>query len=283
MLNSTVLEVAIGMVFCYASVALIASSVYEALASWLSLRSNTLLTGVKNLLNGNDTANHALLLGIYNHALTSPLGNGKAEKLEDIAHKPSYIEPKNFALAMIETLQSVPGDFAALGNDIDKIQDPQIQRLLRGMYDTAAGDLTKMQTNLAARFDSGMNRVSGSYKRQSQLWCFVIALAIAILFNIDSFYLFKILWQHPGIVAKISNTHYEISDAMYAELQQLPIGWGSLKDKSTIELVAMPLGWLITGSASLFGGPFWFDLLKTLINLRGTGVKPPSTENKTEN
>jgi hypothetical protein len=33
-------------------------------------------------------------------------------------------------------------------------------------------------------------------------------------------------------------------------------------------------GWIITASASLFGGPFWFDLLKNLINLRGTGTKP---------
>jgi hypothetical protein len=43
MLNSTVLEVAFGLVFCFASVALIASSVYEALASWMNLRAKTLL------------------------------------------------------------------------------------------------------------------------------------------------------------------------------------------------------------------------------------------------
>ena len=37
MFNSTVLEVAIGMVFCFASIALIVSSIYEALASILGL------------------------------------------------------------------------------------------------------------------------------------------------------------------------------------------------------------------------------------------------------
>lgn len=61
MFNSTVLEVAIGLVFCYASVALITSSIYEALASWLGLRSKNLLTGIKSLLNANSAFGDALL------------------------------------------------------------------------------------------------------------------------------------------------------------------------------------------------------------------------------
>ena len=51
MLSSTVLEVAIGLVFCSGSVAIVASSIYEAVASILKLRANTLLQGVKDLLN----------------------------------------------------------------------------------------------------------------------------------------------------------------------------------------------------------------------------------------
>ncbi|UUZ52213.1 hypothetical protein LP419_21580 [Massilia sp. H-1] len=43
MFGSTVLEVAAGLTFCYASVALIVSTVQEALASALRLRAHTLL------------------------------------------------------------------------------------------------------------------------------------------------------------------------------------------------------------------------------------------------
>jgi len=57
MFSSTVLEVAIGLVFCFASVALITSSIYEAISSWLDLRSKTLFTGIKDLLNANDPKN----------------------------------------------------------------------------------------------------------------------------------------------------------------------------------------------------------------------------------
>jgi len=34
------------------------------------------------------------------------------------------------------------------------------------------------------------------------------------------------------------------------------------------------LGMLITGAAAAQGAPFWFDILKKLVNVRGTGAKP---------
>lgn len=34
-------------------------------------------------------------------------------------------------------------------------------------------------------------------------------------------------------------------------------------------------GWLITGFAASRGAPFWFDILKRLVNVRGTGPRPP--------
>jgi hypothetical protein len=274
MFNSTVLEVAIGLVFCYASVALITSSIYEAIASWLNLRSKTLFKGIQSLLNEGEGSNQTLLLGIYNHALASPLGNGAANNIEEIKTKPSYIDSKNFASALIQTVQSASGDFKKLGQDINGIQNDQMKQLLRGMYDNSAGNIEKLQNDLAAWFDSGMDRLSGNYKRQSQLWCFVIALFLAVLFNIDSIHLFTTLWQHPALVEQISSPAGS-SEAALAQIQTLPIGWSNNEYlKYLSENPKIFAGWLITASASLFGGPFWFDLLKQLINLRGAGNKP---------
>jgi hypothetical protein len=122
-----------------------------------------------------------------------------------------------------------------------------------------------------------MDRLSGTYKRQSQLWCFVIALVLASLFNIDSFHLFTTLWQHPALVEQISSPASS-SEAALAQIQTLPIGWSNSEYlKYLSENPKVFVGWLITASASLFGGPFWFDLLKQLINLRGAGNKPDSS------
>lgn len=34
------------------------------------------------------------------------------------------------------------------------------------------------------------------------------------------------------------------------------------------------LGWLITAVAALFGAPFWFDALQSIIRLKGAGPSP---------
>jgi hypothetical protein len=269
MLNSTVLEVAFGLVFCFASVALIASSVYEAMSSWMNLRAKTLLEGLKHLLNANDDAGKTLLLNIYNHALAHPIGNGAATSLEELKNNPSYIDSDHFANALVDAVQSVPNDFATLSTDIDAFPNVQIRQLLRGMYDRAAGDPKRFHDDLAAWFVSAMDRVSGSYKRQSQAWCFVIAFSFSALFNVDSVHLFSTLWQHPALIAQIS-TPSATPDSISAlkGLTELPIGWQNEINRFSL------IGWLITATAALFGAPFWFDLLQKFIRVRGTGPKP---------
>jgi len=50
MFGSTVLEVAIGLTFCYGTLALVVSTVQEALAAAFSLRANMLLDAIKRML-----------------------------------------------------------------------------------------------------------------------------------------------------------------------------------------------------------------------------------------
>jgi hypothetical protein len=270
MLNSTTLEVAIGLVFCYASVAIIVSSINEAIASILKLRSSSLLDGVKSLLN--DPNFNGLALTLYNHGLVSPHDQGNATNAQDLNNKPSYIDPKHFAIALIDSIQTKTGDFIQLGADIDAIPNPQIKQLLQSIYTRASGKIENVHTELAAWFDAGMDRLSGNYKRRSQLYCFIIAMAIAGLFNIDSFHLFTTLWHHPAIAAGITPPTSS-ADIPWNMLMSLPIGWTD----STPPINATQLaGWLVTALATLFGAPFWFDLLQKLVNLRGTGNKPGS-------
>jgi len=271
MLQSTVLEVAIGLVFCYASVALLVSSINEAFASALKLRSKSLLSGVKSLLN--DEKFTGLALKLYNHALINPIDAGKAATEKDLKHKPSYIESKQFSVALIEVLQSAGGGFAQLANDIDKVQDPQLRQLLQGMYARAGGKIENLRADLAGWFDSGMERVSGAYKRRTQLICLILGLLIAAFLNIDSFHLFKSLWQHPTLTAQISLADTTSAGEALERLKALPIGWKEVP-AFDVGLLLLFAGWLVTASSALFGAPFWFDLLQRMVQLRGTGKKP---------
>lgn len=274
MINSNVVEVAIGLVFCYASVALMASSIFEAIANWLKLRSKNLFKGIYELLNaGESAAGQQLLLSVYNHALTHPLGNGRAQTIGEIKNKPSYISPVDFAKALIQTVQSTKvivddGKIAVAKLDVG---DSQLKILLDGLIERAAGDLQKVQDDLAKWFDASMESVSVAYRRRSQLWCFIIALVITVVFNIDSVQLFKNLWQEPTLVAELGLSGTQDANAAYQQLRALPIGW----QENSLQLLQDTwfVGWLVTASASLFGAPFWFELLKNISKLRSQPKK----------
>lgn len=266
MLNSTVLDVALGMVFCWGAVALIASSVYEAIASALKMRANELLKGVKELLN--DKTFTGLAKSVYMNALVNPRDPGTAADEGKLTAKPSYIDPLHFAAALIEAIQALPTETADLKAKIDKIPDEQIRKLLDGMYARAEGKVDEIRKQLASWFSAAMDRVSGVYKRNAQLFSFLIAFAVAAALRIDTFRLFSVLWAHPVDVASL--TVPSLASQAVADLKALPIG-GDLAGQEAWQVV---LGWVATACSALFGAPFWFSLLQRLTNLRGTGPKP---------
>jgi hypothetical protein len=282
MFNSPVLEVAIGLVFCYAAVALMVSSITEAISSALKLRAKALLIGVKQLLN--DQQFTGLARDVYNHALVSPRDDGKARDQSSLKNMPAYILSVHFAVALVDSLQSIPGDVTELRNDIARVSDPQLRQLLQGMYSRSEGEIGRLQQQLADWFDNGMDRLSGMYKRQTQIISFLVALAIAVLLNIDSVHLLSGLWMRPTLAAALSSpANTQAFAATLDQLQALPVGWAGRQLDTPTQVATMALGLIITASSALFGAPFWFDLLQHLVQLRGTGAKPSKNDTATPN
>ena len=273
MFGSTVLEVAVGLTFCYATVALIVSTVQEALASALRLRARLLLAGVKSMLN--DKAFTGLARLLYTHALVSPHADGSGSATaQDVATLPAYIEPKHFAIALTESIQTLPGNYAQLGRDIDALPDPQVQRALQGMYQRAAGDMDAFRLSIEGWFNAAMTRVTASYKRRSMVVSLLLSLLLAILFNIDSIHLFRTLWTHPSLAAQAGAATGALDQSVLDGLRALPIGWDRFPPTFDRHFALMAAGWLLTASTALFGAPFWFDLMKRSVQVRGTGPKP---------
>lgn len=266
MLNSAVLDVALGMVFCWGAVALIASSIYESIASLIKLRASDLLEGVKDLLNDKDFT--GLAQGVYKSALVNPRAPGTSASETKLTVKPSYIDPMHFAAALLEAIQGAPDAVADLQKKIADIKDDQIRTMLLGIYARAGGKAEEIQKQLAAWFSAGMERVSGVYKRRAQLFSFLIALVVAALLNIDTFHLFRTLWVHPAEIAGLPVPGG--ASAALTELKQLPVGRPGFLPLTVMSV----LGWLATACSAPFGAPFWFGLLQRLVNLRGTGPKP---------
>jgi len=269
MFNSTVLEVAIGLAFCYGTLALVVTTLQETLAAVFQLRAAMLQDTIKRMLGDADFDGMARAL--YAHPLVNPRA-GPPEPGAWRHARPSYIEPANFALALVDALRSGDGPLEA---DIAAVPDPHLRRTLHTLYLQAGGDRQRFQTALAAWFSSTMERLSGVYKRRQLLISFLVSLLLSILFNIDSIHLFQTLWQHPALAAHIVAVPPERIDAgVMARLWALPIGWQAFPPALDARFALQASGWLVSASTTLFGAPFWFDILQRAINLRSTGAKP---------
>ena len=270
MLGSRVLELAIGLAFCYASLALIVSTLQEALASLLQLRAKGLLKGIKSMLN--DPRGTGLVAALYQHPLVNPHGESNA--------RPSYIEAQHFAMALVDVIAHAPSDVANLKSAVDAVPDAHLRRALQSLYQRADGDLKRFQDGIASWFDSAMARVSGRYKRHAWTISVLLSLLLAILLNIDSIHLFQSLWREPALTAQLGALPAKLDLATINALWALPIGWTDFPPQPDRHLALQGAGWLITAATAMFGAPFWFDLLQRTVQMRGTGATPAERERK---
>lgn len=228
MINNSILDVAIGLVFCYASLGLLTSSIVEFIAAMLKWRHKELLVGIRELLNNTDYVG-----ALYRHALINPLlmngpkpadaepvppgtpipapgavpvGDPHVDAQAQIPVKlPAYIPSDQFAQALTDLIAKIPGDIISLKEEIEKIKDPQLKALFSGFVGRSGDSIKAFEDQVARWFDNGMDRLAGAYKRTTQRWTFLIALAIAIIFNIDSVHLLKELWRRPALTAAITS------------------------------------------------------------------------------
>ncbi len=295
MFNNSILDVAIGLSFCFGAVAFLSSSVVEALTHLSKLRANTLLQGVKQILN--DPNFTGLANQLYNHGLVNALGDGKANTESQLTHLPSYIDPAHFAQALVSiaqtATQTAPGtagtttgraEIDALLSNLDHtIPDPQLNQVLRHLA-SSAKDLQDFQTHVAGWFDASVQRIGGEFKKRYQIYVFIAAFLIALVFNVDSVRLFDVLWHHSeNIQALAVPTKDNLNlNNMIADLQKLPIGWnGCFLSLNLLQLSGWTsiLGWFITAFASLFGSSFWFGQMQNLVKLKDSAK--PAVVNKT--
>jgi hypothetical protein len=307
MFSTPILDTSIGIVFTFLAVSLVAGAATEALASMLKWRSTTLLTGVKALLN--DPKLSGLALDVYNHALVSPRADGTTQAGQTPNLLPAYIDPNHFAAALSDVLGISSQADGAITAAIAKVRaggNAQIADLLQGIYNRAGNDLVAFESGLAQWFDNGMDRVSGAYKRRTQLVAFLIGLVVAAGLNISAIRVGQTLWDEPALAkvvaaqASQATTQPQTADALgKLQTMNLPIGWVSdqapangmaqndifsarpltpFKDHKGWWVTAI-LGWLITAGATVFGAPFWYDTLQQFVRLKGAGPSPAEKNN----
>jgi hypothetical protein len=316
MFGSEILEVAIGIMFIYLLVAIICSAIREGIEAYLKTRAAYLEYGVRELLHDKTATglasafyNHPLIYSLYAKEYKTGKSADKPKMLAFGRDLPSYIPSRNFALTIMDiaargqrtdVYSSHPSSPAiSLENvraNILNIGSEPVQRALLTAIDSAQGDFNRAQKNIEAWYDSGMDRVSGWYKRTTQKILFFIGLGVAITLNINTITLVDYLYHddaaRTALVARAeaaaadttlrNQTNYAQARAALDSLT-LPIGWEYGIDAARrpntqtsgvwFDFFTPALGWLITALAAMFGAPFWFDLLNKFMVIRST-VKP---------
>ena len=285
------LDIAIGISFVYLLMALVCSTVNESIAGVINSRGKTLEKGILSLLHDPDLKkkfyDHPLIQGVQQDA------NGRL---------PSYIASNKFALALMDILtgpNASANNADALCEGVKNLKDEAAKTALTAVLQTPP--FKTDQERLEAWYEQSMNRVTGWYKRTSQIRIYVLAAAVTLFMNADSLKILKTLWNNPTMSAVLVEdakarlqkpSAVPENDAITTQEKQL-LGqvtgwqgdwytdWPHPKGAGFWSWIAYLLkerfgGWLITILAVSLGAPFWFDTLSRFMNVRSAG-NPPDT------
>ena len=211
MFGLEMLDVAIGIIFVYLLMSLICSAFNEIIEAWFKKRATYLEWGIRGLLN--DPSGKGLVTALYNHPLIYGLFEGiyNPDNLRDRKGKtnlPSYIPARNFALALMDTVLHPPGgpdisdasttiSIESLRSAINTVENEKVKQALRTFVDGANNDINKVQESIEAWYNSLTDRVSGWYKRYTQVYILIFGLLVVIILNADTIAIVRSLALDP--------------------------------------------------------------------------------------
>ncbi|MDB5027834.1 MAG: hypothetical protein JWO66_1523 [Candidatus Eremiobacteraeota bacterium] len=340
MFGSSILDVATGVVFLFLLLSLICSAVNELIEGYLKNRAADLERGIGELF-----ADPAAVVNLYKHQLISGLYRGTYEDAKKNRKLPTYIPSRTFVLALMDGLQpattdrqsgaagTVPppgpattpqttaGAQPATENPIKAFRGTlaamdagsPIRKALLPLVDAAGNDAATARANIEDWFNSSMDRVSGWYKRRTQIIVAVLGFVLAAVFNADAIGFARYLStdkdaramivSQAGIMQKddaTAGTAGSPPPRLVDSLQWLdsksgiPFGWSpkptGANDSSNKAFTDWKLDWrrvpdsfpewlvkifglLLTAAAVSLGAPFWFDVLNKFMVVRST-IKP---------
>lgn len=305
------LEVVIGIVFVMLLLSLLASTVMELVAGFLSLRGKQLIGAIEGMI-GSDV--HPFT----KHPFYQQLSIGISRKSKPM---PSYLNAGTFSSILLDILKIDSSE--ELEARLESMPEGNLKRVLQFLYRQTNGSIIDFKKKVEEWFNEVMDRASGSYKRNSQLWLICIGLGIAILFNADTINVYHNLSVNPTLREAVVNAATNYANTQPAPAPQgtvtfpvdslgrpmvraaidssrqaftriinenigslespLGLGWSNVhfdRDNWRTWLYRV-IGWIVTALAVSLGATFWFDLLKKLVNIRNSGPLPQQQQQGT--
>ncbi len=317
MFDSIALEVAIGLAITFLLFSLLLTSLQEGIEAMMKGRAKDLERTIKQML---DDKSGELTKRLYEHPLIFSLFPGEYDEARThvgvTSSLPSYIPKGNFAAALADVLAgnffgrpAPEGTNTARDGTLSsagpaQVSD-QVARIFKLASDASGGQAENMLAGVEQWYDAAMIRLSGQYKRKTQVWLFLLALISAWLCNVDAVRIGnelatnqqlrqKVIAEAPNLRKSSEIALAELGKIRPADETQAAIVQSAKAaiEGGMIKMVGAGLpvgriagesyapqdfgqiaGWLITALAAMLGAPFWFDLLGKFMNVRAA-VKP---------
>ena len=305
-MTAQILNVVIVLIAMYIALSITCSFLQEQLAALLELRPKTLAEGIAQLV----SRDADMLQKLTTHPLIADTAADSANNKKPTF--PSYIDARGFSVAFWQSIAAIanPATAAPVGKAVADSralvgtlyasvnawdpQTPSAQRIKQSavaLLTSAEGDYNALLSVTDAWFNAKMDRVTGWYKRNAQYLMICIAFALAFGSGVDSIALGRQLFAAPALseatAASISgavNRFKNDPDGGVASVSKIITDMQSQQGlhisrwspASKLDLQGI-FGLLITAIAISLGSPFWFDVLKCIVNVRMAGAKPDSS------
>ncbi len=276
MFGSSVVEVALGLVFVYLFLSLVCTAVNEAIAQFFNQRGKNLLEAVKNLLNDHGFSD--LARDVYDHGLVGAISRNAANP-DKANGLPSYMSAHVFATSLVDALAARhpqvrdaedamsagrqllaahPDPLGELQGIVKQLPGGHTRDSLFALLDktrrqsviagTAAQEqIQNFQNNIETWFNEAMDRAGGWYKRWTQKVLFAVAATLVIAGNADTLMMAKRFFRDGSLrAAVIQAAEKSVANAQQAGAQKhlldqansldLPLGWNAA-DKSSLNAV----------------------------------------------
>jgi hypothetical protein len=214
MLGSTMLDVAIGMMFVFLMLSVAVSSIKEVIEGWLKKRAVDLENAIREMLVGdakrrsvNDIVevfyNHPLICNLYSGYYQPPAGTALA-RLFDRPKLPTFIPPTSMVGALMDVLFPVePGNCLTLQAITQRLETLKTQNeilfkdtkftvpghlitALEAILKQGNADISEFRTRIETWFNTSMDAASAWFKRVSQWVMLAIAAVLVTLLNADA-------------------------------------------------------------------------------------------------
>jgi hypothetical protein len=210
------LDLVIGLIFIYLIYSIACSTLWEIIVNLSHLRGNMLYRWVLDNFSQPDHNEIPLGEKIVNHPLIKGLSK-KPNFSKATNWKPTYISSNVFADVLVDLIvnnDSKEDDSPATIIDINSFKNilentrilvPGLKRIFLQYIGESSGNLQLVKEKIGKWFDEAQERLIGSYKKNLQIWIFVIAIILVGFTNADTFNLANYLYNNNEVRQSLAN------------------------------------------------------------------------------